>query len=165
MKYLASACRIDEHPAASRPPPRVAPAPVLHPVVATAASALRVVVTEWCRAWRGDAPQPITPRVLDLGEQRHLVHLLTMLGNGEFDDVCFEGASADALAAIEDALTGAGGAVLVNPVLAAASPLYRPGYRVFAQAGAGRFFVSAAPRPELFADNDLSAYAAGFTPA
>ncbi len=165
MTHPSSCSPLDERPAASRPPARVAPLAPMLPVVAPLRSALRVVVTEWCRGWGGDAPQPITSRVLDLAEPRHLAPLLAMLGNGEFDDVCFEGATAEALAAIEGALTGTGGAVLVNPVLAAASPLYRPGYRVFAQAGAGRFFVNVSPRPELFADGDLATYAAGFTPA
>jgi hypothetical protein len=139
---LADPC---ERPAASRPP-----------------AAARVLVTEWSRTWHADSPQPLAPRVMDLGEPRHRSHLLMMLGNAEFDDVCFEGETAGALAVIEGALTGTGGAALVNPVLAAASRLYRPGYRVFAQAGAGRFFVNAVPRPELFLAGALRAYADEF---
>ena len=165
MTHPASARVFNERPCASRPPQRILAPKALHPVALAAPSPLRIVVTEWSRAWRGEAAQAITPRLLDLGEPRHLLHLRGMLANNEFDDACFEGATPDALAAIEDALTGQGGAVLVNPVLAAASPLYRQGYRVFAQAGTGRFFVNVAPRPELFADDDLSTYAAGFTPA
>ncbi len=124
----------------------------------------RILITQWSRAWHGEAAQTLEPAVLDLAERRHLHYLLTMLGNGEFDDVCFEGESTDALAAIEGALTGTGGAVLVNPVLAAASRLYRQGYRVFTQAACGRFFVNTVPRPELFAAGAAPAYAAEFTP-
>lgn len=131
---------------------------------AAAASTSRIVITEWSRTWQDDAPQPLAPKVLDLADARHLSYLTAMLINGEFDDVCFEGESPEALASVERALAELGGAVRADPIQAAASRLFRPGYRVFTQGATGRFFVSTAPRPELFARGALRAYVAGFTP-
>jgi len=131
---------------------------------AAAASLSRIVITEWSRTWQDDAAQPLAPKVLDLAEARHLSYLTAMLINGEFDDVCFEGETADALARVERALAELGGAVRADPIQAAASRLFRPGYRVFTQGATGRFFVSTTPRPELFARGALRAYVAGFTP-
>jgi hypothetical protein len=123
----------------------------------------RAIVTQWIRDWPGDAPQALQPRRIDLCDARDVEWLRTVLGDLVFDDVCFEGESAHALAALERLFNAEFGAARVDAVQAASSPLYRPGYRVFALGRFCRCFVNARPRPELFAAARLDGYAREFS--
>ncbi len=124
---------------------------------------MRIVLTEWTRDWRGAEPQAIAPRILALEDRTLLLFLLVMLGNGEFDEACFESESADVVDAVRGLLTGTGRARRVDShPLAASARLRRPGYEIYVQGEASVFFVNPQCRPELFAASGLAVYSADF---
>lgn len=119
---------------------------------------MQLVLTEWYRKWRGAEPQKIQPTVLPLDNERALFGLLVMLGNGEYDDLCIESDSAEALKSARELLLGTGGAERAHDhPLANSSPLYRPGYEIYVQADQSVFFLNPEPRPALF-QSDMAAY-------
>lgn len=124
---------------------------------------MQIVLIEWYREWCGAEPQKIQPTVLPLDNERALFVLLVMLGNGEYDDLCIESDSAEALESARGLLLGTGGAERVHDhPLANSSPLYRPGYEIYVQADRSVFFLNPEPRPALFHSN-MAAYAEEFS--
>lgn len=123
---------------------------------------MQVILTEWYRQWRGAEPQQIQPEMLPLDNERILFALVVMLGNGEYDDLCIESDSVEALESARGLLLGTGSAerVQAHP-LANTSPLYRPGYEIYVQADRSVFFLNPEPRPALF-PSDMAVYAEEF---
>jgi hypothetical protein len=124
---------------------------------------MKLVFTEWWRNWRGSEPQLFRPTVLDLENEKHRFFLVVSLGNGNFEEGCFECESIEAHEAICGLLTGTARAERVIP-----SPesekftLFRHGYDTFVQGADAYFFVNPSPRPELFLGADLAHYAKEF---
>jgi hypothetical protein len=124
---------------------------------------MKIILTEWYREWRGAQAQPIKPCILPMDNERVLFGLTVMLGNGEYDDLCFESESPEALEAVRGLLTGMGSAEKVpSHHLAASSRLRRPGYEVYIQGDRSVFFVNPVCRPELFSAAALALYSAEF---
>ena len=119
---------------------------------------MNFLLTEWIQDWRGAEPQQLVPATLSLTDQRHLTFLAVSLGNGNFDEACFEVESIEVYEGIKGMLLGTGGCTLVgvSPAIKKCH-LYRAGYEVFRQGGDAFFFINPAPRPELFSGS-LAAY-------
>jgi hypothetical protein len=124
---------------------------------------MQIILTEWYRNWHSPQPQPIKPCILPIGNERVLLGLITMLGNGEYDDLCFESESPEALEAVRGLLTGTGAAKRVQShPIAISSRLCRPAYEVYMQGDHSVFFVNPRSRPELFSTSALERYSAEF---
>jgi hypothetical protein len=126
---------------------------------------MKIILTDWCKAWRGAGPQPIRPAVLDLVQERHRMALIVALGNGTFDEACIEVDSSEARDWVRGAMTGTGGADRVEPTAsAAACRLFRAGYEIYRQGQDAFFFLNPLPRAELFSSTmDLAVYAREFS--
>lgn len=125
--------------------------------------ASRIVITEWIRTWRGAGAQQPKPTALDLANQKHLLYLMAMLGNGEFEEVRIESESADVVAAVQGLLTGTGSAKRIEESAATrSSRVTRDGYLIYQQGEDGYFFVNPLPRPDLFTDEGLVTYLSEF---
>lgn len=118
---------------------------------------MKIRLTEWFSEWRHAKPQRLDPVVLDLREEKAPFYLVVSLGNGSFDQACFEHDSLDAYRFVVDLLGGTGGATRVQPEGSCVqSVLYRTGYEVYQQGQDAYFFVDPQPRPELFVTEDAA---------
>jgi hypothetical protein len=123
---------------------------------------MKIVLTEWSNNWRGQEPQKLKANLLDLSVKNLQMYIILNLGNGNFDDTCFEVDSDEALHWIRNLLCNTGGAVRVTDVAAGPRKLYRVGYEIYRQGDEAFFFVNPEPRPDLFANTDLSVYESEF---
>ena len=127
---------------------------------------MKILLTNWCREWRGSEPQVLKPETLPLENQNIWFALVVSLGNGEYDELCLEFDTLEAKERIEGLICGTGNArrVGASPAVALCR-LYRSGYEVYMQGRKSYFFLNPVPRPELFERRDLSKYLAEFQPA
>jgi hypothetical protein len=124
---------------------------------------MKIVLTEWCKNWRGQEPQKLKANLLDLDVQNLLMFLVVSVGNGNFDEACIETDNDETLQWIRALLTGTGGAVRVTKSSDATQcRLYRSGYEVYRQGNNSFFFVNSNARPDLFANVDLGNYESEF---
>lgn len=124
---------------------------------------MEILLTEWFRTWHGENPQPLKVQRLPLENEKVLFALVVQLGNGNFEEACFDFDSVAARETIVGMLRGTGGAERINPdSKSMACRLYKEGYEVYRQGDASYFFVSAEPRPELFESASLAGYIAEF---
>jgi hypothetical protein len=126
---------------------------------------MKILLTVWYREWRGREPQVLKPAALSLDDEKVLFGLVVSVGNGDYDEVCIETDSIEAKDCIEGLLCGTGSAKRIMPWSAEQCRLHRSGYEIYLQGTSSYFFVSPAPRPELFEERDLEEYLAEFKQA
>lgn len=126
-------------------------------------AAMRLLVTDWCRDWRGERPQQPLSNRLELDHPKSALVVYLNLANGNYEEACIESDSPQALDTWRGALQGAGGAERVEPDAAMrASCMYRAGYEAYDQGG-NWLFVNPMQRPELFEDeSEYQRYLAEF---
>jgi hypothetical protein len=124
---------------------------------------MEILLTDWCKDWRGKEHQELEVQRLSLDNKNILFALIVSVGNGNFEDVCFDFDSDEAKEVIVGLLTGTGGAKRIEPdTKARLSRLYKEGYEVYLQGDDSYHFLAPAPKPALFSAESLDAYIAEF---